>query len=125
MLQSGPSTSGGQSSNPPHTIPHNIDVKVLYCKYDTEKGYIFGKECTLWEIGRELCCVNTVIPKNNRFHVVRVTMGKNRLAVIQEFLIEMLPFLLGTVKWVDNLFFVQGTKTCCIQLHLTNLIPCT
>ena len=30
MPQSGPSTGGGQSSNPPHIIPHDIDVRVLY-----------------------------------------------------------------------------------------------
>lgn len=82
MPQCGPSTSNGRSSNPPLIIPHDVDVKVLYCKYDTEKGYIFGKEYTLWEVRRELCTLDRVIPEDNGFRVVRVTMGMNRLAML-------------------------------------------
>lgn len=79
MLKSGPSTSSGQSSSSPHIVARG--VRVLYCKYETVKGYIFGEEYTLREVGRELCCVDPVIPENYGFRVVRVTMGMTSIAV--------------------------------------------
>ena len=55
MFKSGPSTSGARASSP-HIVTH--DLRVFYCKYDTVKGYIFGKEYSLWEVGikRTMLC---------------------------------------------------------------------
>lgn len=45
------------------------------------KGYIFGKEYCLWEVGRELCCVNPVNPEDYELRVVQVIMGMNSIAM--------------------------------------------
>ena len=78
MLKSGPSTSSGQSSSSPHKVALVFEFYIASMKL---KGYIFGEEYTLREVGRELCCVDPVIPENYGFRVVRVTMGMTSIAV--------------------------------------------